>query len=142
MRDFFPIAVFFASVGILLGFTLFSPPPVQILVLRETPVIVSPSKKSVDVDASDKAPVEDGRNSDQGRKRNTVETQTLPPVPTVVGRYETEGSSPRVFIVRCALSLVIGLAALFIILHKGYAPKDKHWGYATVGTLLGYWLRG
>lgn len=21
-------------------------------------------------------------------------------------------------------------------------PKDKHWAYATIGTILGFWLRG
>jgi hypothetical protein len=36
----------------------------------------------------------------------------------------------------------IGAAAVFVILAKRYGPKDKHWAYATLGTILGYWLKG
>jgi len=40
-----------------------------------------------------------------------------------------------------ALSLILTLASLFVILVKSYGPKDKHWAYATIGTILGFWLR-
>lgn len=36
----------------------------------------------------------------------------------------------------------VGAAAIFVILAKRYGPKDKHWAYATLGTILGYWLKG
>jgi hypothetical protein len=39
------------------------------------------------------------------------------------------------------ISTVFGAASLFIVLAKRYAPKDKHWAYATLGTILGFWLR-
>jgi membrane protease YdiL (CAAX protease family) len=38
------------------------------------------------------------------------------------------------------ISLVLLAASLFVILWKGYGPKDKHWAYGTIGTLLGFWL--
>jgi hypothetical protein len=40
------------------------------------------------------------------------------------------------------VSLIVLLAALFVILSKRYPPKVEHWAYATVGTVLGFWLRG
>jgi hypothetical protein len=40
------------------------------------------------------------------------------------------------------LSVVLTAASLFVILRKDYGPKDKHWAYATIGTILGFWLRG
>lgn len=53
--------------------------------------------------------------------------------PTVVVPPETMG---------VVLSLALTVASLFVILRKDYGPKDKHWAYATIGTILGYWLRG
>jgi hypothetical protein len=41
-----------------------------------------------------------------------------------------------------ALSILVTLASLFIILAARFGPKDKHWAYATVGTILGFWLHG
>jgi hypothetical protein len=41
-----------------------------------------------------------------------------------------------------AVSLIVLLAALWVILSKRYPPKVEHWAYATVGTVLGFWLRG
>jgi hypothetical protein len=32
-------------------------------------------------------------------------------------------------------------ATLFVILSKQYAAKDKHWAYATVGLIIGFWLK-
>lgn len=39
------------------------------------------------------------------------------------------------------ISLIVLSAALYVILSKKYTPKDKHWAYATIGTVLGFWLR-
>jgi hypothetical protein len=33
-------------------------------------------------------------------------------------------------------------AALYVILSRKYPPKVEHWAYATVGTIVGFWLRG
>jgi hypothetical protein len=40
------------------------------------------------------------------------------------------------------VSLIVLTAALWVILSKKYPPKVEHWAYATVGTVLGFWLRG
>lgn len=44
-------------------------------------------------------------------------------------------------VVRCIISVIILAAALYVILSKQYAGIDKHWAYATVGTILGFWLK-
>jgi hypothetical protein len=44
-------------------------------------------------------------------------------------------------IMQVLVTCAVGGCSLFVILSKGYGPKDKHWAYATVGTLLGYWLK-
>ena len=53
---------------------------------------------------------------------------------------------PRVFSpsdwVRVGISLVLLLAALWVILSKRYVPTDRHWAYGTIGTIVGYWLGG
>jgi hypothetical protein len=40
------------------------------------------------------------------------------------------------------VSLVLLAAALFIILSGGYDANSKQWAFVTVGTILGFWLRG
>ena len=42
---------------------------------------------------------------------------------------------------RIGITVAILAACLFIILAKRYAPKDKHWAYATGGTIVGYRLK-
>lgn len=39
------------------------------------------------------------------------------------------------------VSLALTAAALFIILSARYAPKDKHWAYGIIGTIVGFWFR-
>ena len=39
------------------------------------------------------------------------------------------------------LSLILLAASVFVILAKRFGPKDKHWAYGTVGTLIGFWLK-
>ena len=38
-------------------------------------------------------------------------------------------------------SAVLLAASLFVILSKRFAPKEKHWAYGTIGTLVGFWFR-
>lgn len=40
-----------------------------------------------------------------------------------------------------AISMIVLLAALYVILSRKYPAKVEHWAYATVGTVLGFWLR-
>lgn len=39
------------------------------------------------------------------------------------------------------ISLIVLGAGLYVILSNSYAPEDKKWGYGSVGTVVGYWLR-
>jgi hypothetical protein len=45
-------------------------------------------------------------------------------------------------LMRIIISLMLLPCALFIILSSRYKPTDKHWAYATVGTIIGFWLKG
>ena len=38
------------------------------------------------------------------------------------------------------VSIVVLIAALFVILSRKYADTDKKWAYGAVGTIVGYWL--
>lgn len=44
------------------------------------------------------------------------------------------------FWVRVAFSGLLAIASLVAIFTKRQ-PQEKHWAYATIGTVLGYWLR-
>jgi len=44
-------------------------------------------------------------------------------------------------IMQVVVSLVLLSATLFVVLSKKYDAKDKHWAYATVGLIIGFWLR-
>jgi hypothetical protein len=52
------------------------------------------------------------------------------------------GTSSAITGTRIGITIAVLSACLFIILAKRYAPKDKHWAYATAGTIVGYWLKG
>jgi hypothetical protein len=43
--------------------------------------------------------------------------------------------------VQIIISVVLLIASLFVVLSPKYGPKDKHWAYGTIGTLVGFWLR-
>jgi hypothetical protein len=45
-------------------------------------------------------------------------------------------------VMRVVVSLMLLPCALFIILSARYKPTDKHWAYVTVGTIIGFWLKG
>lgn len=38
------------------------------------------------------------------------------------------------------VSLVLLIAALWVILARRYTPTDRHWAYGAVGTIVGFWL--
>ena len=44
-------------------------------------------------------------------------------------------------IMRIAVSLSLLGASLVVILSGGYDPNIQHWAFATVGTILGFWLK-
>ncbi len=41
-----------------------------------------------------------------------------------------------------AVSVVFLVPALCIVLSSGYPSQEKNWAIATLGTILGFWLRG
>jgi hypothetical protein len=50
-------------------------------------------------------------------------------------------SSNRSTPMQITVTLIL-LVALFVILSAQYDPNSKHWAFATVGTILGFWLKG
>jgi hypothetical protein len=40
------------------------------------------------------------------------------------------------------VTIVLMLTCLFMVLSKSYDPNSLHWAYATLGTIVGFWLRG
>jgi hypothetical protein len=39
-------------------------------------------------------------------------------------------------------SAFLSAAALYIVLSRDYPPQEKNWAFSTLGTILGFWLRG
>lgn len=37
--------------------------------------------------------------------------------------------------------IAVTVASLFVVLLPGYRPQDRYWAYATLGTVLGFWLQ-
>ena len=58
--------------------------------------------------------------------------QTASPVAAVLSMREW---------VQIIISVVLLIASLFVVLSPKYGPRDKHWAYGTIGTLVGFWLR-
>jgi hypothetical protein len=44
-------------------------------------------------------------------------------------------------LIQIGTSLFLGLPAIYVILSKQYQPREKHWAFSTLGTILGFWLR-
>jgi hypothetical protein len=40
------------------------------------------------------------------------------------------------------VTIVVAVPALYIILSGGYQPQIQNWAFTTLGTILGFWLRG
>jgi hypothetical protein len=45
------------------------------------------------------------------------------------------------FVVQVGVTAILLIATLLVILSKRYAEADKHWAYATIGTIVGFWLK-
>ena len=39
------------------------------------------------------------------------------------------------------ITVVLLVAALYVILARNFSPQDKNWAYGTLGTLVGFWLK-
>jgi hypothetical protein len=61
--------------------------------------------------------------------------ESTPPLPGYL-----DMGLPSAEAMRVILSFVLVVASLSVILGKRYKPPDKRWAYATVATILGFWL--
>jgi hypothetical protein len=52
-----------------------------------------------------------------------------------------EGPFSTRTIVQILLSVLLAALSLFVILSDRYAGKPRHWAYAAIGVLLGFWLK-
>jgi len=43
-------------------------------------------------------------------------------------------------LMQVVISTVLLAACLFVILSKRYPAGDRHWAFATIGTIVGFWL--
>jgi hypothetical protein len=51
------------------------------------------------------------------------------------------GVFPLKQMVQVLITAVLLCASIFVILAKRFGPKDKHWAYGTVGTIIGFWFK-
>jgi hypothetical protein len=61
------------------------------------------------------------------------------------GRQPHSGIRPKISF-RPTMQVIITLAllvpCLLVIVSNGYDQNAKHWAFGTVGTILGFWLKG
>jgi hypothetical protein len=69
-------------------------------------------------------------------------SHTVPGAHTHIVAPPVASASPVASVMPVAVSSVVLLVAIFVIIAKRFASTDKHWAFATVGTIVGYWLKG
>jgi len=47
-----------------------------------------------------------------------------------------------VLMTQIAITFFLGSPAIYVVLSKRYQAREKHWAFTTLGTILGFWLRG
>jgi hypothetical protein len=52
-----------------------------------------------------------------------------------------EGTFSTRMIVQITISVLLAALSLFVISSDRYASKQQGWAYATIGVLLGFWLK-
>jgi hypothetical protein len=62
-----------------------------------------------------------------------------PPAPKEIVTYVSP--SPYRDPVQIIISALLLVVSLFVILSKKYGPKEQHWAFATIGTLIGFWFK-
>ena len=72
--------------------------------------------------------------------------RTLRARTAAAGRFDIRASAERggfdaALLMRVSISLLVLIAALFIILSKQYDGDQQKWAFGTIGTVLGYWLK-
>jgi hypothetical protein len=61
------------------------------------------------------------------------------------GRQPESGIPPKNSLrptMQVVVTLLLLLPCLLVILSNRYDPNSKHWAFGTVGTILGFWLKG
>ncbi len=46
-----------------------------------------------------------------------------------------------IFLVRVTISLIVLVAALFVVLSASYDDSFNKWAFGIIGVVVGYWLR-
>ena len=82
---------------------------------------------------------ESSPTSSPPRSSSNTRNNFLPPMPGAsISKsrlfFAYDNISPK-------LSVMLLGASLFFILAERYGPKDKHWAYGTVGTIIGFWRK-
>jgi hypothetical protein len=75
------------------------------------------------------------------RLEQCLERHKNDPIVCAVSGAGPKPSSTLLYI-RGVVSITLLSSSLYIILSRRYMPQDRHWAYATIGTVLGYWLSG
>ena len=52
-----------------------------------------------------------------------------------------EGAFSTRIIVQILISLLLAALSLFVIFSDRHGAKQQHWAYATIGVLLGFWMK-
>jgi C4-dicarboxylate-specific signal transduction histidine kinase len=92
---------------------------------------------------------EKGEKGDKEKQLQEAETQELEARKLAEQERERQVSLPKStpwtsdvpVVMQVVVSLVLLSATLFVVLSKKYDAKDKHWAYATVGVIVGFWLK-
>jgi hypothetical protein len=69
-------------------------------------------------------------------------TGPRPQPPAPLPKRKILAGTPTRTAMQVAISLCLLVATLFVILSAKYDANSKHWAFATVGTILGFWLKG
>ena len=64
----------------------------------------------------------------------------LPIVP--VGMLDQTKREKATIGMQILMSLIFTSAAFYIVLSHSYNPQEEHWAYGSLGTILGFWLKG
>jgi hypothetical protein len=60
------------------------------------------------------------------------------PIPPTSGRFPIDHRAAM----QVLLSLALVGSSLYVVLAEHYDPNSKHWAFGTLGTIMGFWLRG
>jgi hypothetical protein len=63
------------------------------------------------------------------------------PSPRVPPKVTSSSLDYRV-LMQILLSVLLVCASLYVVLAAHYDPNSKHWAFGTLGTIMGFWLRG